>query len=148
MTFETLFDGLLSLAGPESRYFQDGEPARAPIVEVARPWRAGNPGLHTYTLTFEKFRSHGLKRSVGEGSRQRFVTSERVLQILRGTRGPGALNPDDEKDRDEDEDEAADLAGARNLDREGKLEAVGFTEYIDVSACVSIMSVHIADVRT
>lgn len=94
------------------------------VTHFATEWRRSNPGLQIQSLTFEKFRSHGLRRTVKESSRQRFVTSDRLLQILRGTRGPGNLLLEDERD-----DGNAVLPPLAL----GKLEAVGLTEYIDVS---------------
>lgn len=89
------------------------------VTQFATSWRANNPGLHLHSLTFEKFRSHGLRRTVKESSRQRFVTSDRLLQILRGTRGPGSLQ--------------VETTNNATVIARGKLSAIGLTEYIDVS---------------
>ena len=101
--------------------------SKSAVTQFARPWRADNPGLYIHTITFERFRSHGLSRTLLEGSREKFVTPERVLQILRSTRLAGdSINCEIVPVRRSDE--------ARN----GNLRAVGFTEYVDVSK-MSIM---------
>lgn len=51
-----------------------------------------NPGLFIRSLSFEKFRTSGLGRSIGEGSQHRFVTPTRVLKMLQGTRPVGSLD--------------------------------------------------------
>lgn len=96
---------------------------RSAVTQFATPWRKHNPGLHIRSLTFEKFRSHGLRRTVKESSRQRFVTSDRLLQILRGTRGPGNLLEDVDNPNE-------------SLEGKGRLSAIGLTEYIDVSSII------------
>lgn len=98
---------------------------RSASTQFATLWRSENPGLHITSLTFEKFRSHGLRRTVKESSRQRFVTSDRLLQILRGTRGPGSLIT--RLEQDEHENAALPPLAV------GRLSALGLTEYIDVS---------------
>ena len=92
--------------------------------QFASTWRENNPGLLARSVTFERFRSHGLRRTVREGSRQRFVTPIRLLQILQGTRGAGALERRDDQDK----------VGPDSISSKpaGKLKAVGLTEYIDV----------------
>ncbi|KAK9895790.1 hypothetical protein P389DRAFT_210656 [Cystobasidium minutum MCA 4210] len=91
-------------------------------------WRQDNPGLHLHSLTFEKFRSHGLRRTVKESSRQRFVTSDRLLQILRGTRGPGSLLASQKVQAPDAE-----------ISVKGKLSALGLTEYIDSSLNLDVL---------
>ena len=50
-----------------------------------------NPGFLIENISFSRFRTAGMRRSVKEGSQARFVTSERLLHLLRGTRVPGDL---------------------------------------------------------
>lgn len=88
----------------------------------ARPWRTDNLGLHTKSITFERFRSHGLSRTGREGSRQRFVTPERLLQLLRSTRLPAYL-----------QDLEANGNRTYTAKQYGSLEAIGLSEYVDVS---------------
>ena len=88
-----------------------------------------SPLLYTYHISFSRFRTAGLRRSVSQGSHERFVTPERLLTLLRGTRwGVGELvRPGEAKD---------DSAGAGNegeLMPRGRLEAVGFTEFMGQS---------------
>ena len=97
--------------------------------QFARPWREDNPGLLTESITFERFRSHGLRRTGREGSQQRFVTPERVLQILRGTRQDGDLHS---------EQQSTDAFGRRSSSRSG-LKAVGFTEYVDSAITFDVL---------
>ena len=103
-------------------------PPSATQAQFATPWRESNPAFHTESITFERFRAHGLRRTVKEGSRQRFVTPVRVLQILRGTRAQGELREGRMASRNHDVE-------TRTI---GKLRAVGLTEYIDVGDMSSI----------
>ena len=75
-----------------------------------------NPAPFVSMISFSSFRTQGLRRTVGEGSQVRFVTSDRVLRLLRATRC-----------RTED-NEAEDT---QDVSRQGKLRAVGFSEYMD-----------------
>ena len=100
--------------------------SRAITRQSAHPWRPDNPGLHTQSITFERFRSHGLSRTIREGSRERFVTPERLLQILRGTRLEGDIT-----------DSAVSPTSKQDDMCKGNLAAVGMTEYIDVSPVMS-----------
>ena len=107
------------------------EEALSPRItqQFARPWRDDNPGLLAESITFERFRSHGLRRTGREGSQQRFVTPERVLQIMRGTRQDGDLDgglPSIES------------RGRRSVSRSG-LKAVGFTEYVDSAITLDVL---------
>jgi hypothetical protein len=117
-----------SLDCPPTDFFMPVSPTDASSrsagasTQFATPWRIDNPGMYMHSLTFEKFRSHGLRRTVKESSRQRFVTSERILQILRGTRGPGSLLEGQEEEG----------AGSNLPLITGHLSALGLTEYIDV----------------
>lgn len=53
-----------------------------------------NPGLLIRTLSFEKFRTSGMGRTVGEGSQKRYITPTRVIKLLQGTRPSGLLDGD------------------------------------------------------
>lgn len=81
----------------------------------------------------------GMNRSVRQGSNERFVTAQRLLTLLRGTRlGKGKLevpeaeieNEDDESVMDDDNHDVDAVPGLRPRQR-GKLESVGFTEFMD-----------------
>ena len=97
-----------------------------------------SPLLLTRTLSFSRFRTAGLRRSVRQGSHERFVTPHRLLTLLRGTRvGQEVLEyPGSKADEEEsvsssviDEEEEDDGGGLKIL--KGKLESVGFTEFMD-----------------
>ncbi|GAA5933817.1 hypothetical protein JCM10213_008602 [Rhodosporidiobolus nylandii] len=47
-----------------------------------------SPLLFTRSISFARFRTAGMKRSIRSGKEERFVTPERVLTLLRGTRYP------------------------------------------------------------
>lgn len=131
----TMFNAAPDTAcGPSSDFFMPISPSSAASQSIspqfAGVWREDNPGLLARSITFERFRSHGLRRTVREGSRQRFVTPSRLLQILRGTRTEGSLFPEDGRDVD-----GENLAVSGHS--AGKLQAVGLTEYIDVCPFVS-----------
>lgn len=132
---------------PQANFFMsvstnEAASSRPFAMQYARPFRADNSGLFTKSLTFERFRSHGLKRTVREASQQRFVTPERLLQVLRGTRGHGAMTvseqgevldgshtppvPTRQDDRDPD-------------DPHGNLEAIALTEYIDSALTIDVL---------
>ncbi|KAG0140902.1 hypothetical protein CROQUDRAFT_99478 [Cronartium quercuum f. sp. fusiforme G11] len=69
-----------------------------------------NPGPYITSLSFSKFRSHGMRRSIGESQQIRFVTDERLLRLLKSTRSRY---------------ENAEII------RKGNLKSVGFSEYMD-----------------
>lgn len=78
-----------------------------------------------------------MNRSVRQGSHERFVTPHRLLTLLRGTRlGKGPLDFPGAADDEEDSvmssvaDEEDEVLGSRTRQR-GKLEAIGFTEFMD-----------------
>ncbi|KAM0790924.1 hypothetical protein ACM66B_004231 [Microbotryomycetes sp. NB124-2] len=97
-----------------------------------------SPLLYTKQISFSRFRTAGMSRSVRQGSHERFVTPSRLLTLLRGTRlGKGSLlkpslNEDDDAlsvltdSATDDEDELG-----PKPKQKGKLEAVGFTEFMD-----------------
>lgn len=103
-----------------------------------------SPLLFTKSLSFSRFRTAGLRRSVRQGSQERFVTPHRLLTLLRGTRigkdmlaYPGAaddlegsissINSDDDSDDEE----------GRPV--RGRLESVGFTEFMDSAISKSVL---------
>ncbi|GAA5839369.1 hypothetical protein JCM11251_003961 [Rhodosporidiobolus azoricus] len=47
-----------------------------------------SPLLFTRSISFARFRTAGMKRSIRSGKEERFVTPERLLTLLRGTRYP------------------------------------------------------------
>ncbi|CAH7687477.1 hypothetical protein PPACK8108_LOCUS22265 [Phakopsora pachyrhizi] len=88
-----------------------------------------NPAPYITSISFSKYRSHGMRRSIGEGHQARFVTPERLNRLLKSTRSRySGLTDVDLMEAGE---------GRRNewsphvLIRRGKLEAVGFSEYMD-----------------
>ncbi|KAK4693489.1 hypothetical protein P7C70_g8916, partial [Phenoliferia sp. Uapishka_3] len=83
-----------------------------------------SPLLYTYSISFTRFRTAGLRRSVSQGSSERFVTPERLLFLLRGTRLCTApiIKPGEIEDSQD---------GADHELSKGRLEAVGFTEFMD-----------------
>jgi hypothetical protein len=83
------------------------------------PFDERNPGLLISYLSFSRFRTHGMRRSVREGSQHRFVTPARMLRMLRGTRAPGSLV------------EGEGVEFQEEWDIRGRLAAVGLTEYMD-----------------
>jgi len=87
-----------------------------------------NPAPYITSVSFSNYRSHGMRRSVAEGQHIRFVTPERLCRLLRSTRSRySGLH-----DSDLDESTTSDAARENNLLlRKGKLEAVGFSEYMD-----------------
>ncbi|KNZ62689.1 hypothetical protein VP01_1236g5 [Puccinia sorghi] len=87
-----------------------------------------NPAPYITSVSFSNYRSHGMRRSVAEGQQIRFVTPERLCRLLRSTRSRySGLH-----DNDLDESTTFDAACENNLLlRKGKLEAVGFSEYMD-----------------
>jgi hypothetical protein len=113
----------------------DVTPWTAPSQALAAPFLdpSHSPLLLTKVISFARFRTAGLRRSVSQGSHERFVTPHRLLSLLRGTRlgdgplmYPGAGEHEEESvvhDQDDWEDD--------EHRTEGKLEAVGFTEFMD-----------------
>jgi hypothetical protein len=83
------------------------------------PFDESNPGLLISYLSFSRFRTHGMRRSVRESSQHRFVTAARMLRLLRGTRAPGSLV------------EGSGVEFQEEWDVRGRLAAVGLTEYMD-----------------
>ncbi|KAI5476339.1 hypothetical protein MNV49_007852 [Pseudohyphozyma bogoriensis] len=79
-----------------------------------------SPLLQTYLLTFSRFRSAGLNRSIRQSSHERFVTPARLLTMIRGTRSAGILLLPGMEDMVDEEDI-----------RKGRLEMLGFTEFMD-----------------
>lgn len=103
-----------------------------------------SPLLLTKSISFSRFRTAGLRRSVRQGSHERFVTPHRLLTLFRGTRlGDGPLifpgAGEDEEDSvaslymDDVED------GAALMLENGKLEAVGFTEFMDSAISKNVL---------
>ncbi|KAI7960159.1 hypothetical protein MJO29_005227 [Puccinia striiformis f. sp. tritici] len=87
-----------------------------------------NPAPYITSVSFSKYRSHGMRRSVAEGHQVRFVTPERLCRLLRSTRSRYSGLPD----MDPNDYTETNPAYERNLLlRKGKLEAVGFSEYMD-----------------
>lgn len=74
-------------------YPRPGRTSSAGSRAVVRP-SDRLPGLWIERLTFSSFRTIGMRRTIREGSQQRFVTTNRVLRLLQGTRGIGILSTD------------------------------------------------------
>ncbi|GAA5911176.1 hypothetical protein JCM5296_003984 [Sporobolomyces johnsonii] len=112
---------------------------------------ADSPLLHTKTINFSRFRTAGMKRTIRQSSNERFVTSHRLLTLMRGTRlGKRKLDypvPKDSEDEEDEEEElmnssADELEGAGGRKKhasKGKLESVGFTEYMDSSITLEVL---------
>jgi len=111
---------------------------------------ADSPLLHTKTLNFSRFRSTGLNRTIYQSLNERFVTTERLLTLLRGFRlGQRDLDfPLVKNLSDEEEDDYFTHTSADEYDENGqkkkqpslgRLEAVGFTEYMDSSITVEVL---------
>lgn len=49
---------------------------------------AESPLLFTRAISFARFRTAGMKRTLRQGSNERFVTPQRLLTLLQGTRYP------------------------------------------------------------
>lgn len=49
---------------------------------------ADSPLLFTRAISFARFRTAGMKRTLRQGSNERFVTAQRLLTLLQGTRYP------------------------------------------------------------
>ncbi|GAA6062416.1 hypothetical protein JCM10212_006051 [Sporobolomyces blumeae] len=113
---------------------------------------ADSPLLHTKTLNFSRFRSTGLKRTIYQSSNERFVTTDRLLTLLRGFRlGEKHLEfPVTKAAEDEDvevddyfnhsaTDDYDEFGAVKKQPSMGRLEAVGFTEYMDSSITVEVL---------
>ncbi|GAA5869601.1 hypothetical protein JCM16303_000522 [Sporobolomyces ruberrimus] len=111
---------------------------------------ADSPLLHTKTLNFSRFRSTGLNRTIYQSRNERFVTTERLLTLLRGFRlgqkhleFPLVKNANDEEDDDyfthTSQDEYDEVGTKKKQPSLGRLEAVGFTEYMDSSITVEVL---------
>ncbi|KAM0749673.1 hypothetical protein T439DRAFT_326551 [Meredithblackwellia eburnea MCA 4105] len=93
-----------------------------------------SPLLHTNIISFCRFRTAGMARSISQGSNERFVTAGRLLIILRGTRYPvdELIKPSDELIQTPPASRAAMDVDLKTLDApKGRLDAVGFTEFMD-----------------
>ncbi|PLW18772.1 hypothetical protein PCANC_10920 [Puccinia coronata f. sp. avenae] len=88
-----------------------------------------NPAPYITSVSFSTYRSHGMRRSVAEGQQIRFVTPERLGRLLKSTRSrySGLQN----KHQDATTTTTTTSNEANLLLRKGKLEAVGFSEYMD-----------------
>lgn len=84
-------------------------------------------------LTFSSFRTIGLRRTIGEGSQHRFVTTDRVLRLLQGTRGIGILSTDGDSPLDAEYDLEP------NEEEWGQLKGVGMTEYMDSALQIEVL---------
>lgn len=112
-----------------------------------------SPLLYTKSLSFSKFRTAGLRRSVRQGSHERFVTPHRLLTLLRGTRiGKEVLlypgSHEDEEESVATDTETNDSDDDDNVDNDedddgmrvrGRLESVGFTEFMDSAISKSVL---------
>ncbi|OAV96018.1 hypothetical protein PTTG_02307 [Puccinia triticina 1-1 BBBD Race 1] len=88
-----------------------------------------NPAPYITSVSFSKYRSHGMRRSVAEGQQIRFVTPERLCRLLRSTRSRySGLSNNKNHDQTAERNQASE---SHLILRKGKLEAVGFSEYMD-----------------
>ncbi|KDE07427.1 hypothetical protein MVLG_02294 [Microbotryum lychnidis-dioicae p1A1 Lamole] len=117
---------------------------------------ADSPLLYTKTISFSRFRTAGMSRSLRQGSHERFVTPHRLLKLLRGTRlGKGPLDfpgaGDDEEDSittgsnygDERKMNADDLdefgGPVGKFKQTGRLEGLAFTEFMDSALTKAVL---------
>ncbi|KAI8451246.1 hypothetical protein BY996DRAFT_8688589 [Phakopsora pachyrhizi] len=82
-----------------------------------------NPAPYITCLSFSKYRAHGMRLN-GIQKRTCFVTQERLLRLLKATRSCNY---------------SATLGQAETLTRKGKLEAVGFSEYMDSAISKAVL---------
>ncbi|EGG11054.1 uncharacterized protein MELLADRAFT_115385 [Melampsora larici-populina 98AG31] len=85
-----------------------------------------NPAPYISSISFSKFRSHGMRRSIGEGHQIRFVTPERLLRLIKSTRSRYTSLSDSDSETHSDES-----SSSSTMIRKGHLNAVGFSEYMD-----------------
>ncbi|SCV70306.1 BQ2448_1700 [Microbotryum intermedium] len=129
-----------------------GDEGQVPISLNA----ADSPLLYTKTISFSRFRTAGMSRSLRQGSHERFVTPHRLLKLLRGTRlGKGPLDfpgaGDDEDDsimsesnygddhrvKLDDLDEFGGPIG--KVKQTGRLEGLAFTEFMDSALTKAVL---------
>ncbi|GAA5989804.1 hypothetical protein JCM11641_003370 [Rhodosporidiobolus odoratus] len=78
-----------------------------------------SPLLFTRSISFARFRTAGMKRSIRSGKEERFVTPERLLKLLKGTRYPKRkLKVPVEVDEQESE------GGMAGMEKEGEGEGL------------------------
>ncbi|GAA5984869.1 hypothetical protein JCM10908_002430 [Rhodotorula pacifica] len=137
---------------PAQDYFGAGAhpPQLLPTLDPAE-----SPLLFTRAISFARFRTAGMKRTLRQGSNERFVTPQRLLTLLQGTRYPrkklakpitatkkGAAAEElssEESEEDESLDSSTEdedgvgvrTAGGKKKKDAGQLCQVGFTEYMD-----------------
>ncbi|GAA5995763.1 uncharacterized protein JCM10292_004733 [Rhodotorula paludigena] len=127
-----------------------GAPIAAPLPTLDP---AESPLLFTRSISFARFRTAGMKRTLRQGSNERFVTPHRLLTLLRGTRyprtklvKPAKRTHDDEDDEDsawssseaESESETPG-ASAKRKKTAGQLCQVGFSEYMDSAITFEVL---------
>ena len=96
---------------------------------------ASNPGLFIRQISFAQFRTHGMFRTIREGSQQRFVTPGRMLRLLRGTRAHGDLVSG--KVRADHKYVVPEDASLDDL--RGRMSSLGLTEYMDSSLTKDVL---------
>ncbi|BGP42401.1 hypothetical protein JCM10450v2_006495 [Rhodotorula kratochvilovae] len=125
--------------------------APMPILPTLDP--AESPLLFTRSISFARFRTAGMKRTLRQGSNERFVTPQRLLTILSGTRYPrqklatSAKREVEDDDDDEDslwseseaESESETPVGGRRKKLAGQLCQVGFSEYMDSAITFEVL---------
>lgn len=95
-----------------------------------------NPAPYITSISFSKYRSHGMRRSVAEGQQARFVTSERLLRLLKSTRSQYSGSLDQELNGSSESGSSHETSV---LLRKGKLQAVGFSEYMDSAISKAVL---------
>ncbi|KAH9809662.1 hypothetical protein DFH28DRAFT_933576 [Melampsora americana] len=93
-----------------------------------------NPAPYISSISFSKFRSHGMRRSIGEGHQIRFVTPERLLRLIKSTRSRYTTLSDSDLECQSDE-----FSTSTFMIRKGHLTAVGFSEYMDSAISKSVL---------
>ncbi|KAJ8292631.1 hypothetical protein OF846_004393 [Rhodotorula toruloides] len=123
-------------------------PAPLPTLDPA-----DSPLLFTRAISFARFRTAGMKRTLRQGSHERFVTPHRLVTLLKGTRYPRdklvkpVVNKDEEDEEDEeerwsssaDESEGETPGGKKKKKVAGQLCQVGFSEYMDSAITFEVL---------
>ncbi|GAA5911227.1 hypothetical protein JCM6882_004068 [Rhodosporidiobolus microsporus] len=78
----------IETAKPLASVFQPADTHVTSPLPLSRLNPRDSPLLFTRSISFARFRTAGMKRSIRSGKEERFVTPQRLLTLLRGTRYP------------------------------------------------------------
>ncbi|GAA5945282.1 hypothetical protein JCM3775_007421 [Rhodotorula graminis] len=130
-------------------------PSMFPTLPTLDP--SESPLLFTRSISFARFRTAGMKRTLRQGSNERFVTPARLVTLLGGTRYPRqklvfpAKREVEEEDEEDEEDspwsesEAESDAGtpvgggSKRKKHLGQLCQVGLSEYMDSAITFEVL---------